>query len=457
MNIYDKRVAFVISDQHFIPHGGIGSFCKSFYEMGQELNWLVDVVLDKKPRNSELLKWFQNADANIFYPDNALPYSEHSNTFVFRDGFNMEKSINFRKSLMKAFEHNLYDMVVINTPEGGLGVYDLGLQDKIPVIYYTHNENIVFFDVPETGVFNNAFNEISKRLMTFDNMITGTQTTRNQQAINANYDWADVRVLPMRIPELQLLQKEDTEKEGVLFIGRFEKRKNPEFFIKTMKETGLKPKVMTNDRGKKKFEEAFKQAGITDYDIRAGIIGDEKVNFIKSARLAFHPAIQECNPFSAFETLHSCPTFALEENEWWRNFEGLIRTTNKKNAVNDLLQAYNEKFDLESQLNKMKVLHDSIANTWETVIKETEIPKGDKPTSKTSLGKALLNSETPISLHHFYFEHLGRDTLGWDDVESAYNRRSNMNIWHTKDGTFVGLTDTFDSSILQSDDGLFEF
>jgi hypothetical protein len=28
MKLYDKRIAFLISDQHFIPHGGIGSFVK---------------------------------------------------------------------------------------------------------------------------------------------------------------------------------------------------------------------------------------------------------------------------------------------------------------------------------------------------------------------------------------------------------------------------------------------
>lgn len=451
MQIYDKRVAFVISDQHFIPHGGIGSFCKSFFEMGQELNWLVDVVLDKKPRPSKLLDYFENSDANLIYPDGALSSSEHNSTFVFSDGFNLERSINFRKSMMKALETNLYDMIVINTPEAGLGVYDLNLGYKIPVIYYTHNENIVFFEVPETGVFNKSFNEISRRLMTLENMMTGTQTDRNKNAILAHYPWADVRKLPMRIPELRLLQNEHTEKDGVLFIGRWEDRKNPKLFVKVIKETGLKAKVMTNDRGKEKFEQAFSEAGIADYEIRAGIIGDEKVDFIKSAKVAFHPAIQECNPFSAFETLHSCPTIAIKEHEWWQNFEGPIRVVSKKDSAQAVLDAYNEEFDLDKQLKIMQDWHDTIAEQWRAVMDEYHVEKTEEITQKTALGKHLTSDPNPISLHDYYFKIQKRKTLGIDDVEAIYNRRSSINVWHTRTGSYVGLTDDFDNVTIRED------
>jgi hypothetical protein len=49
-----------------------------------------------------------------------------------------------------------------------------------------------------------------------------------------------------------------------------------------MKESGLPCKVMTSVSSKKKFEKAFEEAGITDYDIRTGITGDEKVEFVFS-------------------------------------------------------------------------------------------------------------------------------------------------------------------------------
>ena len=51
MKLYTKRIAFLISDQHFIPHGGIGSFAKGFTEMCGRIGWKVDIVLDKAPTN----------------------------------------------------------------------------------------------------------------------------------------------------------------------------------------------------------------------------------------------------------------------------------------------------------------------------------------------------------------------------------------------------------------------
>jgi len=47
MKLYNKRIAFLISDQHFIPHGGIGSFAKGFTEMCGRIGWKVDIILDK--------------------------------------------------------------------------------------------------------------------------------------------------------------------------------------------------------------------------------------------------------------------------------------------------------------------------------------------------------------------------------------------------------------------------
>jgi len=65
-------------------------------------------------------------------------------------------------------------------------------KDLTPIlIYYTHNEHLVFFPVAESKVFNKSYNEFARRLMTLDGIITGTQSTRNRDAIKENYPWAD--------------------------------------------------------------------------------------------------------------------------------------------------------------------------------------------------------------------------------------------------------------------------
>ena len=45
MRTYNKRIAFLISGQHFIPHGGIGSFTKK-----REWTEWQDVPTVKEPK-----------------------------------------------------------------------------------------------------------------------------------------------------------------------------------------------------------------------------------------------------------------------------------------------------------------------------------------------------------------------------------------------------------------------
>lgn len=104
MKLYNKRIAFLISDQHFIPHGGIGSFCKSFTEMCNRLNWKVDIILDKAPNNDKFKELIESAGANTIWPLEPLRYSNHTATFAFSDTINFEKIINFRTSLLEALD-----------------------------------------------------------------------------------------------------------------------------------------------------------------------------------------------------------------------------------------------------------------------------------------------------------------------------------------------------------------
>ena len=94
MKTYRKRIAFMISDQHFIPHGGIGSFCKSFTEMCGRIDWKVDIILDKAPTGT-FDKVIEGAGANLVWPLEPLRYSDHTATFAFSDSINFEKIINF--------------------------------------------------------------------------------------------------------------------------------------------------------------------------------------------------------------------------------------------------------------------------------------------------------------------------------------------------------------------------
>jgi glycosyltransferase involved in cell wall biosynthesis len=155
-------------------------------------------------------------------------------------------------------------------------------------------------------------------LMRVKGITIGTQTARNNnelfsQGIANSYE------LPIPMTEKGLLVENNKPREGVLWIGRWEPRKNPEEFIRAIKETGLPAKVITNTNGAKKFEEALKAIG-AKYEIKIGIYGKEKVDFISSARVAYNPAIRESFGLAFYECMGQLPTVAIKGMSWLDNF-----------------------------------------------------------------------------------------------------------------------------------------
>jgi glycosyltransferase involved in cell wall biosynthesis len=318
MKLYNKRIAFLISDQHFIPHGGIGSFCKSFTEMCGRLNWKVDIILDKQPTGT-FNEVIEGAGANIVYPDEPLKYSDHTATFAFSDTINFEKIINFRKAILKAFETNVYDMIVCNTQEAMTASYAMTVNRYIPVVFYTHLHSMIFRESQGSDVFLDSYHNFYNKHMEFSDIIIGTQSQKNIDELT-KFGATNCHLLRMPMSERGLLELYTGSHKGVLFIGRWEEGKNPEAYIRVMKECKLPCKVMTNSNGAKKFEKAFIDAGIKDYEIKAGITGQEKVDFIRSSGAFFMPSLRENYPFAFLECLGHMPCVVLDNQDWSDNF-----------------------------------------------------------------------------------------------------------------------------------------
>lgn len=435
MKLYSKRVAFVISSQHFIAHGGIGSFAKSFSDMAEKMGWAVDYVLDKAPQSTALTEYISQRH-RVVYPPDAPRYSRHTNMFVFNDTMHLERMISFRNSMMLALEDAVYDMVLVNSVDAVSPIYYFGLHDYIPVVYYTHSENLVFLDLPHNKVFNKASVDYMKHLMSLPGITVGTQSEVNVQHIQDKLPHVAAVSLPMQVPEPALLEDVDCEQEGVMFIGRFEPRKQPKLFADIIANTGLKAKILTNGRGAKKFQDYFQSIGYDNYEIRSDIIGREKVDWIKSARLGFHTANLESYGFSAFETLHACRTFCLEEYTWWKNFQDLVEVTNKQDAVQDLIRAYNEPFDRKQHLEKLRQVHARTAAIWEAFLCGNPM-FGQSRTSRDSNTLKVLKGACHALTARQLFNNLGRDTVAWDDVEAIYKRSQDINMFQTRDCTLL--------------------
>ena len=454
MKLYSKRIAFLISDQHFIPHGGIGSFCKSFTEMCGRLNWKVDIILDKVPTGTfdEVIK---NAGASIVVPSDPLRYSEHTATFAFSDTINFEKIINFRQAILKAFETNVYDMIVCNTQEAMTAAYAMTVNKYIPVVFYTHLHSMIFRESQGSDVFLDSYHNFYNKHMEFSDIVIGTQSQKNIDELN-KFGATNCKLLQMPMSERGLLEPYTGPRKGVLFIGRWEEGKNPEAYVRVMKECSLPCKVMTNSNGQKKFEKAFSEAGITDYEIRAGITGQEKVDFIRSSSVFFMPSLRENYPFAFLECIGHMPCIVLDKQDWSDNFEKKFMFFNANiNDVSKIIKkAYSEDqskyYTNINALESVIELDNQVAHGWIKFLDEF-VGK------RSNTNAAKINNYETIK-YRDYITELDRKHLAREDFESVLaNKYKFINVWYTDTDTYLSKDPTYKPIEELTGESLFDF
>jgi glycosyltransferase involved in cell wall biosynthesis len=448
---YNKRIAFLISDQHFIPHGGIGQFAKGFTEMCGRIGWKVDILLDKAPTN-EFSKVVSELGAKIIYPEEALKYTDHVATFAFSDTINFEKIINFRKSILHAFESNIYDMLVCNTQEAMSASYAMGISRYIPVMFYTHLHSMIFRKAQNfNDVFIEAYHNFYNKHMEFPDIVIGTQSQKNIRELTEN-GAANCQLLRMPMSERGLLLEYTGPRKGVLFIGRWEEGKNPEAYVRVMKECQLPCKVMTSKNGVKKFEKAFADAGITDYEIRAGITGQEKVDFIKTSSVFFMPSLRENYPFAFLECVGHMPTVVLDKQDWSENFKEVYYKMSLDNVSEFIKTVYNvdqrHYYTDVGGLDYVKQLDDDTAMGWMRFLNGFE-------GSHSKSNAAKINTYTTTS-YKDYVTDLNRSHLAREDFESVLANKHKFRVIYTDDDTYLTKDPAFEPEENNTGTGLFE-
>jgi len=448
MKTYDKKIAFMISDQHFIPHGGIGSFAKGFTEMCERLNWKVDILLDKMPNNETFKNIIESYGGRVLYPRKSLRYTNHVSTFAFSDTVNFEKIINFRQVIVEAFEYNLYDMIVCNTQESMTAAYAMTLNRDIPVVFYTHLHSMIFRKAQNfSDVFLDSYHNFYNKHMEFEDIFIGTQTQKNINELQS-YGADNCVLLKMPMSERELLEPYTGKQKGVLFIGRWEEGKNPEAYIHVMKECNLPCKVMTNSTGAKKFEKAFKDAGITDYEIAADVTGKEKVDFIRSSSVFFMPSLRENYPFAFLECLGHMPCVVLDKQDWSDNFNSnYYHKVNVNDAAQTIKKLYGTK-QSSSALDYIKSLDETVSQGWVHFLFDF------KP-RKAKGEKAAINTHETVKYSE-YIKSLKRDNLAREDFESVLTNKHKFRIVYTDKDTWLTKDPNFEPVEEQTGMNLFE-
>jgi glycosyltransferase involved in cell wall biosynthesis len=445
MRTYDKRIGFLVSSQTLIPHGGIGQFAKSFCELMDEHSIKVDIITDKEPKDNEFIR---SLKANIIAPLESIAYTNHSNIFMYGDTFCYERMANFRNAIVEALEHNLYDAFICNTYETIQVASTMGLEDVIQVIGYTHLESQIFKDTKNP--FLSSTNDMMRKQLECDGLWIGTQSKFNETSMGFTNVWH----LPIPITERGLLEEYQGEREGILFVGRWEEGKNPELFIELIEQTGLPAKVMTSPNGVKKFEERLKKIGAT-YDVRASIVGQEKVDFIKSSRIAFNPSVVESYGMAFYEQHIQLPTLVLENQRWTKNFnDEFFYYCNKKTMAQRAKELYDSFEKAETWYNLGSLEHANfmekrVFGKWNDCFHEFS--------SKTSNSfTAKICSETTVKLQD-YIKGLDRKIICIDDIRSVLTNKHKFRVIYTDEDTYLSKEPSFEPTEEVASESLFQW
>ena len=285
--------------------------------------------------------------------------------------------------------------------------------------------------------------------MEFNDIIIGTQSQKNIDELT-KYGATNCSLLPMPMSERGLLTESGLTSKGVLFIGRWEEGKNPEAYIRAMKESGLPCKVMTNSNGQKKFEKAFEEAGITDYVIKAGITGQEKVNFIHSASVFFMPSLRENYPFAFLECLGHMPCVVLDTQDWSDNFDSqFFHKVNIKDAANKLKEVYG-KAQVSGALEYVRDLDDNVAKAWIKFLDDFVGKRSNNNAAKVNTYETVCYKD--------YIKELDRKHLAREDFESVLsNRHKFCNVIYTDENSYLSKDPTYKPTEEVTGTDLFSF
>ena len=359
-----KRIGIVMADQHYIPHGGLGQFTKGISEMFQEQNHIVDIITDTKPKDP-----FFTPNGKIHYPSKPVSLAGHRTCFSFKDSYRFETCINIRDAIMKAYTSNMYDMLILQSPEMLMACSDLGIHLKIPCVFYTHLENVIYDDII-TPTFTDQYLDITRCLLRQQDLITATQTSFNVECLKQLNIKAVEAHMP--IPEKDLLEPSNQDKKGILFIGRWEERKNPEAFLDALsklKDKNIKVKVMTAKQHVEKATKDLLKIGFNNLDIRGGIIGKEKVDFIKSSKICVNTSKRESFCFALFEALGHCHCIVLEKYNWWEHFgRSNLNLGKNNNHIAELIEDLLDKDVPETQIDYVRSYDQSAKDQWNDIL-----------------------------------------------------------------------------------------
>ena len=355
---------------------GVGTYIECLKAMG-----FCDFISDGEFKSSVgQSKWMQYGD-----PDMTDAY----------------KVAHIQSELLQRLSEIPYRAIVCSTFEGVEACVSLGLPKIMPVFYRTHNSHIL------TGDSGAGF-EKSHRLM-LQSKATGVRVLANCAAtgdkLREIYGTDYIAILnrltvPMLHPKKQ---------DGLLIVSRYDDVKRPRLASRIAAATGLPVYVLTGSKQQaKRWTQDLEDCGCTNVDVRYGLSGKDKWQFISSRSAALLTSKVESFGMAAAETIPFCPTFIVHTSEydWTKNLDELncselinrfvIDTSSKKQesvVVDAILAATKSKYISKSRRSELVEFWSNLSGSqWFNFMNTVSVEDDSKP-FKTELGTRLESGE----------------------------------------------------------------
>ena len=269
-----------------------------------------------------------------------------------------------QKKVLDALQSYPYSFIECNNVDSLLAVTTLALEKVMPVYFRLH-------PAPELrGKDKGASNlNLALNICVSTGVQVLTSSTHTQQFLLEQGYESKVVSLPLNIPEL----KKPKKQSGVLCISRYDNIKRLELFAKIVKEIKAPIKILTNSSlSARKWEKLLGSVGIKDFEIQFNLQGQEKWEFISSAKTALMTSRLESFCFAVLETALVCKTFIVKsDTNWHRNFDDLPVTGSlgvvdadiaAKEICKELKSKYSPKFTAKSLNSVAKKQYKKLLN-----------------------------------------------------------------------------------------------
>ena len=443
-----KRILFAINKMNFRPSSGHGIFMKGVVETALSTGNFIDIISDGEPDENFLSEY----PINFYFPDKAerISYGKHSALFQFSDSFNFEKSINFRSAIVKALSNHTYDLVICNDTESAFVCYQLELYKQMTVASYAHECASINPELG-AGVFKDCYYNLVELMMRAP-MTTLIQTPSNFAKLAMHLPKEAIENLYVQpYPLTDSHPVKVKEKEGLLYIGRHEDRKNPAAYIKCLADikekfgVELKAKVLTRAAHVKKFEADFAAIGHTNFEIKADVVGVEKAEMIQSSKVAFMPYKNESFGIAVLEALRYMPVVVLDKFDWHYNFHGManLKIANTKDVA-DLVWDLNNNYQhnearVEAEFNEYQAEYESqlmgLINSYVKTPSDKEPRNRLYTFLKENKGKWIKLSD------YFKTENTKGVIYLTSDIETIYVNSNWYSCKQTNYDTYLGIPD----------------